>query len=415
MNKKFSIKNNRLAKTIIISGSVLIVVAFVILRYDGFLKMLSGIFGIIRPVIIGGVIAFALNRPLNYFHYKYRILFAKIKNARYKKNPKKRIHLDSGKAPFIIACITTYLITLAVLVGIFCFIIPQIYESIVLFSDNITEYSENFKAFIETFKTKHGNLFGIDLNVSQILDESIPRLKAEISQLAEYIPTVLSTAFNITSGIIGFVIDMVIGIVFSLYILLDKRNLKKNSRLIAKMIIKGEKYNKFEKVIQIAYKSFSNFISGQFLEAVILGILCFIGMTIFGFEYAPLISVIIGITNMIPIAGPIRGTIPGALILLLVNPIDAVWFVIFVIIIQQIDSNIIYPKVVGNSVGLPSLWVLLAITIGGGLGGVMGMILGVPIMSVIYTLISEKLEDVKSKNESDAEDGEDKKEITQNN
>lgn len=403
MKKQFSIKNNRLAKTIIISGSVLIIVAFVILRYDGFLKMLSTVLGIIRPVIIGGVIAFALNRPLNFFHYKYRILFAKIKNARHKKKSKSKIHLDSGKAPFILACITTYLITFAVLVGIFCFIIPQIYESIVLFSDNITEYSENFKNYIETFKTRHGNLFGVDLNVSEIIDESIPKLKSELSQLADYIPTVLSTAFSITSGIIGFIIDMVIGVVFSLYILLDKRNLKKNSRLIAKMIIKGEKYNKFEKIIQIAYKAFSNFISGQFLEAVILGILCFVGMTLFGFEYAPLISVIIGITNMIPIAGPIIGTIPGALILLLVNPIDAVWFVIFVIIIQQIDSNIIYPKVVGNSVGLPSLWVLLAITIGGGLWGIMGMILGVPIMSVIYALISEKLEEAKDKEEHEKE------------
>ena len=114
-------------------------------------------------------------------------------------------------------------------------------------------------------------------------------------------------------------------------------------------------------------------------------------MKIFRFDYAPLISVIIGITNMIPIVGPILGTIPGALILLMVNPIKAVWFVVFIIIIQQIDSNLIYPKVVGNSIGLPGLWVLFAITVGGGLWGILGMIVGVPLVSILYAVILEKI------------------------
>lgn len=217
------------------------------------------------------------------------------------------------------------------------------------------------------------------------------KIQNKLSSITEYIPTVLSKTYDITSGIINGIIDIVIGIVFSIYILLDKQSLKKNAKSITKLIIKGSKYDKFERIIKIAYDTFSNFISGQLMEAVILGVLCFIGMTIFGFDYAPLISVIIGITNMIPIAGPILGTIPCALILLLVNPIRAVWFVVFIIIIQQIDSNLIYPKVVGNSIGLPALWVLFAITVGGGLGGVLGMILGVPIVSIIYTLVNEKI------------------------
>lgn len=397
MHNKFSFKKNRLAKTIVISGSILIIVAFVILRYEGFLGMLSGILGVFRPVIIGCVIAFTLNRPMNFFHIQYRRLLAKIKNSFRRKGQREKIRLASGKIPFISACVTTYLLTFAFLIAVICFVIPQISDSINLFGDNVNGYIENFKSFIDSHKYSFETFFGEKINVTKIIDNIISKVQNEITNLAKYIPDVLATTMNITSGIIGVVVDIVIGIVFSIYILLDKQGLKRNAKIIVQIVIKGDRYTKFEKVSRIAYNTFSNFISGQLFDALILGVLCFVGMTLFGFDYAPLISIIIGMTNMIPIAGPIIGTIPGAAILLLVNPIDAVWFVIFVIVIQQIDSNLIYPKVVGNSVGLPSLWVLFAITIGGGLAGVMGMVLGVPILSIIYALISEKLSEEKTK------------------
>ncbi len=399
MKNKFSFKNNRLAKTIVISGSILIVVAFVILRYEGFFGMLSTILSVFRPIIIGCVIAFALNRPMNFFHIKYRKLFAVIKNCFSKKNSVEKVKLVSGKAPFIAACVTTYLLTIAFLVAIICFVIPQISDSITLFGNNFNDYIDNLEEFINSHKYSFETLFGEKINFAEIIDNIISKIKDEIINLSEYIPDVLSKTLDITSGIIGAVVDIVIGIVFSVYILLDKRNLKKNAKIITQMMIKGERYEKFEKISKISYNTFSNFISGQLFDALLLAILCFIGMTLFGFDYAPLISIIIGITNMIPVAGPIIGTIPGAAILLLVNPIDALWFVVFVIVIQQIDSNFIYPKVVGNSVGLPSLWVLFAITIGGGLAGVMGMVLGVPILSIIYALVSEKLNEEKQMSE----------------
>lgn len=402
--KKFSLKNNRLAKTIIVSGTVLIIVAFIILRYEGFIGLLSAVLAILRPVIIGCVIAFVLNRPMNFFHARYRSLFNRIKKSLPEKKKKKKESKSSGRPAFIMACVTTYLLSLALLVGIVCFIIPQISDSIALFSSNVNGYIENLKNFIDTHKINDFKGFmGFDIDITKMLDNIFIKIKEEVANLFEYIPSVLMTTLNITSGIIGAIVDTVIGLVFSLYILLDKRSLKKNAKTLTQLVIKGKHYDKFEKVIKISYRSFSNFISGQIIEAFILGILCFIGMSIFGFEYAPLISVIIGITNMIPIAGPIIGTIPSAAILLLVNPIDAVWFVVFIIVIQQIDSNIIYPKVVGNSVGLPALWVLFAITIGGGLGGVIGMILGVPVLSVVYALVGEKLRDEEAKKESAVE------------
>lgn len=388
MQKKFSFKNNRLAKTIVFSGSVLIIVAFVILRYEGFLAAVSMLMSILRPVIIGCVIAFALNRPINFFHWKFRRLFFGIRqkiSSKRKKSASKANLKSSGRAGFICSCIMVYLLMFAVIIGILGFIIPQLADSITLFSDNFASYANNIIDFVESNKGR------IDYVMKYVdLESVMENAKTKLMSLTNHIPDVIETTFDITSGIIGGIIDILLGLVFSIYILLDKQNLKKQARVIAKSLVKN-KYDKFEKIVKMAYDAFSNFISGQLIEAVILGVLCFIGMTIFKFEYAPLISVIIGITNMIPIVGPILGTVPGALILLMVNPIKALWFVVFIIIIQQIDSNIIYPKVVGSSIGLPGLWVLFAITFGGGIGGVLGMILAVPIASILYACLQEKV------------------------
>lgn len=397
MQKKFSFKNNRLAKTIVFSGVILIVVAFVILRYEGFIAAISKILNIFRPIIIGGVIAFALNRPVNFFHAKYRALFFGIKqkvSSKQKKHTPKQNLRSSGRAAFICSCITTYLLMIAIITGIICFIVPQISDSVTLFSANFNGYADNLVNFVES------NRFRIDYFVDKVdINEVMEKVREKLMELPEYIPTILSKTVDITGGIIGGVVDLFIGFVFSVYILADKQNLKRYAKVLTKSLLK-QNYGRFERIIKLSYDAFSNFISGQLIEAVILGVLCFVGMKIFRFDYAPLISVIIGITNMIPIVGPILGTIPGALILLMVNPIKAVWFVVFIIIIQQIDSNLIYPKVVGNSIGLPGLWVLFAITVGGGLWGILGMIVGVPLVSVLYAVMLEKVKREESKEKS---------------
>ncbi len=396
MQKKFSFKNNRLAKTIVYSGLVLIVALFVIIRYEGFFAVISAVLKIFRPVIIGGIIAFALNRPMNFFHVKYRRLFAVLKNKFRKKKVGKSVVLvsgKSGKVSFIMACVTTYVIMFAVIIGIICFIVPQISKSMSLFGENFSGYANNLMNFVESNRFNVMSFLNDKINA----DELVGKVNDLISNITDYIPNLLSKTVDITSSIISGAVDFVVGIVFSVYILLDKQRLKKNAKTIAKLVFKS-KYSRLEKIMTLAYDTFANFISGQLTEAVILGIMCFIGMSIFRFDYAPLISVIIGITNMIPIVGPILGTIPGTFIQLLVDPIKAVWFVVFIIVIQQIDSNLIYPKVVGNSIGLPALWVLFAITVGGGIGGVLGMILGVPIVSILYALIGEKIR--KSEKES---------------
>ena len=142
-------------------------------------------------------------------------------------------------------------------------------------------------------------------------------------------------------------------------------------------------------VVQLITQCFNNFVTGQLLEACILGLLCFIGMQLFGFEYAFLISLLVGVSSVIPVVGAFIGTVPAAFLLFFVEPMQAFWFLVFIVVLQQIEGNLIYPRVVGDSVGLPPLWVLMGIVIGGGLGGIVGMLLGVPLFTVLYKLLSQ--------------------------
>ena len=154
-------------------------------------------------------------------------------------------------------------------------------------------------------------------------------------------------------------------------------------------VMNPEKLDKLLNLLRLANKTFTNFITGQLTEAVIIGALCFIGMTIFRMPYAPAISVLVGFTALIPVFGAFIGTAVGAFLILLVKPIQAVWFVIFIIVLQQFEGNLIYPKVVGKSVGLPGIWVLVAVTVGGNAMGVMGMLISVPLCSVLYAVSRE--------------------------
>ena len=185
MQKKFSLKNNRLAKTIILSGAILIIVAFVILRYEGFFSIISKVINIFRPIIIGGVIAFALNRPINFFHAKYRTLFFWLgeKLGAKRKNRRRKSANNTGRASFICSCVTTYIILIAIIVGIIWFIVPQISESISMFSANFNDYTNNLINFFES------NKFRLDYLMDKIdLGDMLEKVKEKISELPEYIP-----------------------------------------------------------------------------------------------------------------------------------------------------------------------------------------------------------------------------------
>lgn len=363
--------NQTLARTIIFSGAVLLVVAFLLMRMEIVNSWISSIIDTLRPVIIGAVIALVLYIPTCRFEKAFNRLF---KGRRF---------------PSIILSVVCSYLLLAIILFLLCWIIiPQFVTSLTDFSDKFTVYYINFQKFLQG---KNGQQI---YNVIQDFGINFAQIKTWVSQIADtisgYVPTILEKLGTWTSGIINVVIDIFIGLVFSFYILAGRKKLKNQIKRIFKRFLSERNYKRVDHYGKLTFDVFSNFIGGQLTDAVVLGLLCFIAMSIFHFHYAVMISTIIGITNIIPIVGPIVGTIPCAFILLLVDPSQVIWFVVMVIVIQQIDSNFIYPRVVGGSIGLPAMWVLFAVTVGGGLFGMIGLILGVPMMSVIYAVLKEK-------------------------
>ena len=272
----------------------------------------------------------------------------------------------------------------ALLCVIIWIIVPQFITSIRDFGDNIMLYYNNVMKFLNSSRGEQILKFLEDNDINPAM------LRTKLMSLTTYIPDAVGTLSTWASGLIGGVIDFFIGLIFSVYVLAARNKLRSQGRQILRHFLPEKHYHRLSHYGRLTFSTFSNFISGQLSDAFILGVLIFCVMSIGGLEYPMMIAVIIGITNMIPYVGPWMGTIPCALILLMVNPGHAIAFVIIVIIAQQIDSNLIYPRVVGTSVGLPAIWVLFAITVGGGLFGVLGMIVGVPVMSIIYTVMREK-------------------------
>lgn len=339
-----------------------VLIIFAVWRYELIFDILGKVVKVIRPIIIGGAIAFILNAFVN----KFIRIFKKSKL--------------SPKHQRIISIIAVYLIFIGLIVAIVWFVFPQLGESLSFFVSSFETYYNNFVVMAENWAKN------IDLSMISVTDV-FSALSGKLSEFGENLPQLLEKTFNFTSNLVGGVTDIFIGLIFSLYIIFGKDTFKRQISLGAKAFLSEDGYKNAVEIYRLSSTTFANFISGQLTEALILGVLCFIGMCIFGFEYALLISVIIGITNLIPIFGPIIGTIPCAFILLLVNPIHALWFVVFIVVLQQIESQLIYPHVVGTSVGLKPFWTLFAILIGGGLFGVVGMLIAVPTMSIIYTLV----------------------------
>lgn len=339
------------------------------------LGWLSKLLAILRPFIVGGILAFILNIPLA----RIRPLFAK---GWFEK------HSAAANALSIAA---VYLLALGLVAGIVLFVVPPFVESIGTFSANLESYHQNILSAVNRFSAKVDPDLWADLGITQKLEELYHSLPDLLEKLGSGLVGGVVTAIT---GLVGGVADAFLGLLVSVYILADKKRMKVQGARIIKALLPAKFSANMLQVLTMTSRTFSAFFSGQITEAFILGLLCFLGMSILGFAYASMISVIIGITNMIPIVGPIFGTIPCALLILLAegNLLRTVGFVAFVIILQQLEANIIYPRVVGTQVGLPSIWVLAAVVVGGGLFGVAGMIIGIPALAVARKLLNREVE-----------------------
>jgi len=351
--------------------SLLLLIAFtlllIVINFNTVIKGFNGMISVIQPILLGAVIAFILNRPTKRIH----MLFQKLNKVRIK-----------DKILYNLALISTYMLFIILLVTLLAFVVPQFSESVQLLYDNMEGYIDNSQELLNK-ASDFLRLEEFDVNnINEIIDD-VPKL------LANAAGGVLPGVFNFASSLIGSIINIILGFIISMYILFDKKHLVDQVNKLIDAYMKPTLKVNFKRIVRMSNNTFGNFVIGQLTEAVILGVLCFIGMLILGYEYAVLISVLVGLTSVIPIVGAFIGVVPSVFILLIVNPSHAIGFLIFILILMQFEGNLIYPKVVGNSIGLPPLWVLSALIIGGGLFGILGMIIGIPLASIAYQLIKE--------------------------
>lgn len=327
------------------------------------------ILGAASPIFIGCAIAFVLNILMNFYE---RHIF---------KNPKKKFFI-AIKRP--ISILLAFLTLAAIITVVLWLILPQLISAIEMLIQQLPTALQNTVAWFDKTEILSDDV----INVLSGID-----FKTQIDKIVSAVTggfgDVLGVAVNIVTSVFSGVVTTFLSIIFSVYILFSKEKLGEQINRTMGIYLKNTWYDKIKYVLSIAQRCFHNYISGQCIEALILGVLCMVGMFILRLPYAPMISALIAFTALIPIAGAYIGAIVGAFLILMVSPVKALIFLIFIIVLQQIEGNLIYPKVVGSKMGLPAIWVLAAVTIGGGIMGVLGMLLGVPTAATIYYIVQE--------------------------
>ena len=339
---------------------------------------------ILLPIILGFVFAFLVNPLMKWFEISVFSIFDK--------NAPDRVLLPKWKKNLyrILAMVFSYLVILVLTACVIVAVIPQISESIINISVLFPKYKENFMIWFDGLTRKYPEIYKYLGNYIKENEEIIDNWTD-----TTFVPWLTTMASKSSVYLLTFfkaLKDIVIGFIVSIYVLSKKELFKGQAKKIVYSVFNVKNGNIVIKNVRMASDKFSGFIIGKIVDSLIIGILCFIGCSIIRIEYPVLIALIIGVTNIIPFFGPIIGAIPCLLLLLVINPVHALYFLIFVIILQQLDGNLIGPKILGSSTGISSFWVIFAITIFGGFWGIPGMIIGVPLMAVIYTLIQSILE-----------------------
>jgi len=337
-------------------------------RLTNVLKVIGRVFS---PFFVGAAIAFVLNVPLRGIEKLLRGI--------------KKAGLRRG-----IAIVLTMLSVLLVLFAVVQLLVPQLVLTVESIVAELPGFFNRVQAGITDFLNNNPQVmdwvmqytdFG-DMDWSKLIQESVTLVGNSAS-------VIINGLFTAVGSVSNGVFNAVLSLVFAIYCLSRKEILARQGRRIIYSFLPERVCDESVRILRLTNATFSNFISGQCLEALILGSMFAISMSIFGFPYIPLISVIIAVTALVPIVGAFAGCILGALFILVVNPVQAFWFVIMFLLLQQIEGNLIYPRVVGTSIGLPGMWVLLAVAVGGDLMGIGGMLVMIPITSVLYSLLRE--------------------------
>lgn len=343
---------------------ITIIIFFCFFNMAALKGFFRNIVSLTMPFIFGFAIAFLLNKPMMMIEQKC------LGKLNIKQSQKRTI-----------SALCALIIGIAAVGAFFWLLIPQLFESTFSLVESFPGYINDFQIFLEDF-VKQNNL---DLKQIQDFFGGTDIFAKLTTVVTNALPEMARMSYNFMSTML----NVLLGIVSGLYMMIDKEKLLRHARIATYAILPTETA---DYILHTSHKTadiFNNFIIGKAIDSLIIGILCYIGMLILKLPYAILLSVIVGITNMIPVFGPFIGAVPGIFILLIIHPIYSVYFALFILLLQQFDGNILGPLILGDKLGLPSLWILFAVCVGGGMFGIVGMFIGVPVFAVIYTLSRE--------------------------
>ena len=349
-------------KNIILIITYIALIIFVLVNFEKILSILGYIINIFSPFIFGAIVAFVLNVLVNFIERK---LFGKVKKKTWLKI----------KRPLSITI--SVVLVIFIIVFIMNLLIPQLKNSVSLFTDSLPTYKEDIINIMNKFNLEETTI----KKASDYLDNFGKVITDYIKGNSKDVITVTT---EVATSLIAIISKAVIA---------QKETLKRQFNKLMSAYLKPRTVNRINKYASMANTTFSNFVTGQCLEALIFGSLCFLGMLILRLPYATTIAVLLGFTALIPVFGAFIGTFLGAFLILMISPIKAIIFVVFILVLQQIEGNLIYPKVVGKSVGLPGIWVLLSVTIGASVGGILGMLIATPLCSLLYILLRQAVND----------------------
>lgn len=380
---------------------------------------LKWVFDILSPIFVGFIIAFVLNLPMRGLENLWDKCELGIKRFFIKKKQRKMsrkampeevpvkevpVEVKIGKVSSVlrrpVCLLVSIVIIFAILAAVVDLVLPEIGKTVKLLVDGVPDWLKKVKEWCVEYAEEY-----------PMIAETISGLNIDWESTAKSLLGLIGTGTlgvvgNTFAGVIsafGGIVDFVIALIFAIYVLLSKDTLSRQIKKMLCAFLPDKARGTVLHVAETAHGIFCAFVTGQCIEAVILGSLCAVGMLIFGFPYAAMIGVLVGVTALIPVVGAFIGAGVGAFLILMIDPFQALMFVIFIVILQQIEGNVIYPKVVGSSVGLPAMWVLAAVTVGGGIGGIVGMLFAVPTASVLYTLLREAIAKRLVKKEQEAE------------
>ncbi len=343
---------------IILSYTALLVLG--VIYFESIFQYLGELLNIIQPFIIGFILAFIFNIPMKFFEKKLA-----------KQNKKKRR---------VVSAILSVLLILLVLLLVVMVVVPQVIENVRTLIDNLPSIFAQAEKWL--------NYVFEEIRLSPDLLDKINEFQTRFAQT--FISTLTAWAPNIASGVSHIttsVINIFMGFVMAIYMIFSKDKLIRQVKKFVHALFNDQHYQYISEVVKLTGTTFENFLAGQLTESIIIGVLCYIGCMILDIPYASIAAIVIGFTNIIPYFGPIIGAVISSVLILFVSPVKALIFLVFSTLLQQFESNLIYPHVVGNSVGLSALWVLVAVSVGGGLFGIPGMVFGLPTFSVIYELL----------------------------